>query len=161
MVDAAQVFSIDVALMNNNFFALTDLIHPENVNKDDYRFIDTIKHENDIKRASLNLKQLLNVEYFSICLILPNGHKQIISNNPGNIAIPYQINGLKRLDNVFEPSNYEKSNKDFFVANQLKYDVCSKIYQKIMNERFNVFNVFGFNRKFDGYEFSVHDNFLN
>ena len=141
--------------MNKAIFGITDLINPEDVNKDDYKFIETIKFEEEITKASRNLKQLLNVDYFSICLKLPNGRKQIISNNPGNIAIPYQINGLKRLDNVFELASAVKRNKDFFAANQLPYDACAQAYQKIMNERFNVFNAFGFKRQFDGFQLKI------
>ena len=139
--------------MDLNAFKLTEIINPQSINKNDYKFIATIKYEQEITYACLNLQQLLGVEYFSICLTLPNGRKQIISNNPGNIAIPYQINGLKRLDNIFDLSNYDNIRKDFFIANQLKYDSCANLYQQIMNERFHVFNKFGFIRKFDGYEF--------
>ena len=142
--------------MDISAFGIKHIIKPESLSKESYRFITTIKYEKEITKASINLRSLLGLDYFSSCLTLPNGRKQIISNNPGNIAIPYQINGLYRLDNVFELSSHANVNKDFFVAAQLKHDdEYSKLYEHIMNEQFNVFNAFGFNRKFDGYALTM------
>ncbi|CZJ91067.1 HTH-type quorum sensing-dependent transcriptional regulator vjbR [Legionella pneumophila] len=142
-------------VMDIKSLGIQDIIDPEGIDKKNYYFIASIKFEKEIAQASNNLKAYLGVDYFSICLILPNGRKHIISNNPGNIAIPYQINGLNRLDTVFESANSEHLGKNFFSASQLKQDTCSKIYTSIMNERFNVFNTWGFFREFNGFKFTV------
>ncbi len=145
-----------VIIMDVSELGVRHIIKPDGLNKESFRFITTIKYEQEIAKASLNLRPLLGLDYFSICLTLPNGRKQIISNNPGSIAIPYQINGLHRLDNVFELSSHGNINKDFFVAAQLKHDdEYSKLYECIMNDQFNVFNAFGFNRQYDGYRLTM------
>lgn len=138
--------------MDKSLF-LKDIIAPEEINKENYKYLLTIKYENEISEACVDLQETLGIEYISICLTLPNNRKQIISNNPGNIAIPYQINGLVRLDNVFDISSYDHHDFNFFSAKQIKHDACSKIYEQIMNERFNVYNAFGFYREYDGYKF--------
>ncbi|HHG8541706.1 LuxR family transcriptional regulator [Legionella pneumophila] len=142
-------------VMDMKSLGIQDIIDPEGIDKKNYYFIASIKFEKEIAQASNNLKAYLGVDYFSICLILPNGRKHIISNNPGNIAIPYQINGLNRLDTVFESANSDNLSKNFFSATQLKQDTCSMIYSTIMNERFNVYNTWGFFREFNGLKFTV------
>ena len=156
MIIVSNFCSVIVILMGILGLDVRHIIKPEALNKESYRFITTIKYEQEIAKASSNLRPTLGLDYFSMCLVLPNGRKQIISNNPGNIAIPYQINGLHRLDNVFELSSHANISKDFFVAAQLKHDDdYSKLYERIMNEQFNVYNAFGFNRQFDGYRLTM------
>lgn len=142
-------------VMDKTLLGIQDIVDPEGIDKKNYYFIASIKFEQEIAQASNNLKACLGVDYFSICLVLPNGRKHIISNNPGNIAIPYQINGLNRLDTVFESANSGHLGKNFFSSSQLKQDTCSKIYTSIMNERFNVFNTWGFFREYNGFKCNV------
>lgn len=53
--------------MDKSLF-LKDIIAPEEVNKENYKYLLTIKYENEINEACIDLQKTLGVEYISICL---------------------------------------------------------------------------------------------
>lgn len=104
----------------------------------DYYFIPTIKYHARISQISKYLDTNVGLSVFSACLILPNGKKYILSNNPGGIAIPYYQRGLSRIDNIFTLDRYE--GLDYCFPDLIDNDKLGRDFLKILAQEFQTYN---------------------
>ena len=135
-------------------FIISDLMSARDCDHENYRFIDTIRYEREIGQTCSDISHKIGVNYISCCLILPGGAKFIISNNPGQIAIPYHIHGLIRIDNAFSADRYKKNTSGFFIPSEIPNDRSGYLYEKISSE-FGIENTIGFLRNFQGYQLII------
>jgi DNA-binding CsgD family transcriptional regulator len=138
--------------MNEKIFMIDDIINARECDINNYLFIDTIRFDLEITKVCSTIQQKIGMDYISFCLTLPNGTRFILSNNPGNIAIPYHIHGLSRIDNIFSPDRYIKHATGLFSPAKIPNDKMGRLFEKIHSEKFGINSVFGFARNFLGYQ---------
>ncbi len=115
-----------------------------------FSFIPSIKYSNQINSFCNKLKEKTGIEYFSICIETGN-QKFYLSNNPGNIAVPYYIRNLHKIDCSF--SNVDKSkNSIFYPDNNIEQkDKFSNLFIKLLKDEFHIYNHYGIVRHHEGY----------
>ena len=138
--------------MNEKIFITDDIVNARDHDKNNYLFIDTIRFDREITLACPTIHQKIGMDYISFCLIMPNGTRFILSNNPGKIAIPYHAHGLSCIDNIFSPDRYEKYTSGIFSPAEIPNDKMGRLFEKIHSENFGINSLLGFSRKYLGYQ---------
>ena len=128
-----------------------DLVSAQDCEVGNYGFIDTIRYDREIAKICAHIRTRIKLDYISCCLTFPNGTKCVLSNNPGKIAIPYQVHGLHRLDNSFFAERYREVKTKSFKTIDLPNDPLGQFFEKILLEKYRVANAAGLTRSFQGY----------
>lgn len=134
---------------------LQHLIKDDEVEKSNYYFIDTIRLEEKIRCVTADIREKLGVDYLSCCLVLPNGERFILSNNPGGIVIPYYEHGFNRIDNIFNYNFEAQSQPAYFFPEKIPCHQFGKLFENILQGVYGVTNVIGFYRTFQGIKLTI------
>lgn len=119
-----------------------------------FNFIPSIKYSNQINSLCSKLKEKTGIEYFSLCIEV-GSQKFYLSNNPGNIAVPYYIRNLHKIDCSF--SNVDKSKNSIFYPddNFDRNDKFSSLFINLLKDEFHIYNHYGMVKHLEGYTIIV------
>ncbi len=143
-----------MSIIDQRYF-LRGLSQAEEFEKSNYQFIDTIRFENQISHATNDIQVVLNVDYLSCCLVLPNGEQFIFSNNPGGVVIPYYEHDLSRIDNTFTNNFKNISSSRYFLPSDLPRKQFGELFENVLQEIYSVTNIIGFHRSYCGFKLTT------
>ncbi len=123
----------------------------KNLDPCQYNFIPSVRYSDQIALCCNKLKESTGIEYFSLCIEYAN-RKFYLSNNPGNIAIPYYTKNLHKIDCSF--TNLNKSTNSVFYPDENK-DPFSSLFIDLLKNQFNIYNHYGITCSHDGYNLTI------
>lgn len=113
---------------------------------DNFEYIRTIKYKQRLLELTKHLPEEFGFKYYTICFNFQEREKFFLSNDPGNITIPYEVLRMERFDGLYSLIGRQKTDH-FFPT--LEDDILQRSFIKYIQDVYQIYPIYNLVRRCD------------
>ena len=111
-----------------------------------FEYIQTLKHRQKLAELTKHLPLELGFKYYTVCFDFHEREKFFLSNDPGNITVPYKVLKMERFDGLYSMIGRETTDH-FFPT--LEDDVLQRSFIKFIQDMYQIYPIYNLVRRCD------------